>query len=177
MRVTALLPLIVLSTASVGNALSLHRRDVPAVLAAPLQRRQPAATFSKRDTSPLNVSIINDVSIEFTGFPHPRLTSAQQDSIYLLNLTLGTPAQNFTLALDTGSSDLWVIGGSKEADNVYDSSASSSFKSLDTGYNATYADGTTALGTYATDTLVLGDATIKNFQFVVANQTSSDSKI
>ena len=63
MRVTSSLSLIALSAASVGNALSLHRRDAPAVLAAPLQRRYPVAALSKRDTSPLNVSIINNVSI------------------------------------------------------------------------------------------------------------------
>lgn len=94
-----------------------------------------------------------------------------------MNLTLGSPPQNFTLALDTGSSDLWVIGGSKQAYNVYDSGASSSYKALDLPYNATYADGTTALGTYATDKLGLGDTTVKDFQFIVVNQTSSDGKI
>lgn len=105
----------------------------------------------------MNVSIINN-----------------QDTSYLLNLTLGSPAQNFTLALDTGSSDLWVIGGSKGGNDIYESGSSSSYKSLDIGYNATYADGTTALGVYATDTLSLGGATVKDFQFIVVNQTSSD---
>ncbi|EED17354.1 yapsin, putative [Talaromyces stipitatus ATCC 10500] len=159
MRVTVSLPFIVLTTVSVGNALSLYRRDAPAVLEAPIIRRQSAGTLDKRSTSPLDVSIMN-----------------MQNSSYWFNLTLGTPPQNFTLSLDTGSSDLWVVAapGSGKQGGVYDSSSSSSFKSLGLGYNATYAYGTTALGTYATDTLGLGDATVKDFQFVVVNETSSD---
>lgn len=105
------------------------------------------------------------------------LTSSKQTG-YLLNLTLGSPAQNFTLVLDTGSSDLWVpaANGSNYEYGSYKSSSSSTYKSLNLPYNATYADGTTALGDYATDTLGIGGATVKDFQFIVVNESSSNSK-
>lgn len=36
------------------------------------------------------------------------LQNAQSDLLYLINVTVGTPGQQFALQLDTGSSDVWV---------------------------------------------------------------------
>jgi hypothetical protein len=36
------------------------------------------------------------------------LYNAQGDLLYLVNATVGTPPQHFSLQLDTGSSDIWV---------------------------------------------------------------------
>jgi hypothetical protein len=36
------------------------------------------------------------------------LYNAQGDLLYLVNATVGTPPQQFSLQLDTGSSDIWV---------------------------------------------------------------------
>jgi hypothetical protein len=66
MRIT--LPLIALSTAAVGHALSLSRRDAPRVLAAPLERRQLTAGLARRDSSYLNVSLENNVRPDISVF-------------------------------------------------------------------------------------------------------------
>jgi hypothetical protein len=36
------------------------------------------------------------------------LYNAQGDLLYLVNATVGTPPQTFSLQIDTGSSDIWV---------------------------------------------------------------------
>lgn len=73
MRVSASLPLIALLTVSVSNALSLHRRDAPAVLAAPLQRRHVDGILGKRDTSPVDVSIFNNVRTRISNAMFPSI--------------------------------------------------------------------------------------------------------
>ncbi|GAB1209415.1 hypothetical protein APSETT445_008189 [Aspergillus pseudonomiae] len=101
---------------------------------------------------------------------------------YILNLTLGTPAQQFAVALDTGSSDLWVNvanssycssrGNPCKPFGLYDPDASSTYKNLDVDFNATYGDGTNAYGYYATDKLGLGDIHVDDMQFGVAESTT-----
>ncbi|CRG83323.1 aspartic-type endopeptidase (OpsB), putative [Talaromyces islandicus] len=168
MRSVLLLPLIP-AVAPLVSAITLHKRDVPAVVELPLERRQSAEPLSKRD-SPVNVSITNEGQ---TG--------------YLLNLTLGNPAQTFSLGLDTGSSDLWVnVANSTKCSasddpckpfGLYNASASSDYKPVNASFNATYAGGDNAYGSYATDTLGLGSTKIKDFQFIVAESSTDNQGI
>lgn len=163
MRGASLLP-VALAALSCVDALSLHRRDTPATVELPIERRQHAGGLQKRDST-LNLPLIN-----------------YYDSFYILNLTLGTPAQQFAVALDTGSSDLWVnVANSSYCSSrtnpckpfgLYDPDASSTYKNLGVEFNATYGDGTNAYGYYATDELGLGDVNVDDMQFGVAESTT-----
>ncbi|KAE8374686.1 aspartic peptidase domain-containing protein [Aspergillus bertholletiae] len=163
MRGSSFLP-VALTALSCVDALSLHRRDTPAVVELPIERKQAAGGLQKRDST-LDLPLLN-----------------YYDSFYILNLTLGTPAQKFAVALDTGSSDLWVnVANSSYCSShidpckpygVYDPDASSTYKGLDIDFNATYGDGSNAYGHYATDTLGLGDVKVDALQFGVAESTT-----
>jgi hypothetical protein len=50
------------------------------------------------------------------------LFNAQGDLLYLINVTVGTPPQQFSLQLDTGSSDIWVSWTRSSGDDSEDRS-------------------------------------------------------
>ncbi|KZT57709.1 acid protease [Calocera cornea HHB12733] len=60
------------------------------------------------------------------------LVNSQADSSYLGTIQIGTPAQTFTISLDTGSSDLWVVsstcGASCDTTTTFNEQASSTFQ-------------------------------------------------
>ena len=88
---------------------------------------------------------------------------------------MGTPAQSLRLHIDTGSSDLWVntpssaecksLGSPCAAAGTYTANSSSTYTYLSSNFNITYVDGSGASGDYATDTLVIGGATLIGQQF------------
>lgn len=100
-------------------------------------------------------------------------------SQYNVNLTIGTPPQSFSLQLDTGSSDLWVntaesalCSGSNSScfGGLFDSTASSTYNVEYAGaFDISYLDGTGASGDYSTDTVIIGNITLTNQTFGVAN--------
>jgi len=104
----------------------------------------------------------------------------------MVNITVGTPAQNLSLSLDTGSSDIWVnVPNSTycaaddnpcSSTGLFDPNNSSTFKLLDYEMNATYVSGFLAKGPYATDTLVIGGAMVKNMEFAVAEESLNPRK-
>jgi hypothetical protein len=99
----------------------------------------------------------------------------------MVNITVGTPPQNVSLSLDTGSSDIWVnipksdyCSGDDDpcsSTGTFNRDDSSTFKLLDYDMNATYVGGFLAAGSYATDTLVIGDAKVKNMEFGLADES------
>ncbi|KAE8454490.1 hypothetical protein EG329_000113 [Mollisiaceae sp. DMI_Dod_QoI] len=99
---------------------------------------------------------------------------------YLISFGIGTPPQNVTLALDTGSSDTWVnptcITGQRSdlcaALSQYVPASSSSSKDLGKAMSLAYGIGR-AQGVFYTDDVHLGGATIKAQQFGVATDTQS----
>ncbi|KAI9245757.1 aspartic peptidase domain-containing protein [Sporodiniella umbellata] len=96
-------------------------------------------------------------------------------SQYLVEVNIGTPAQKFTVTLDTGSSDLWVPSTTCPVSECpydrFDPSKSSSFKAASQNFNIQYGIGS-ANGTYATDTVAVGGATANNQQFGTTTSTS-----
>ena len=76
-----------------------HRREIPDRLKQmEIDRRR----MRKRDGSSMTL----DVELD------------NEEALYLLNGSLGTPPQDFALHIDTGSSDLWVnVAGSQYCQN------------------------------------------------------------
>lgn len=111
----------------------------------------------------------------------------QNDSEYLCEVEIGTPAQTLKLDFDTGSSDLWVSDNqphveheirdanfrqvfstelpSKDQTNhtVFDPSKSSTFKeSSGLTWKISYGDGSSASGDVGTDLVNIGGVKIQN---------------
>ena len=111
------------------------------------------------------------------------LTFVNQETLYYANLSLGTPAQELRLHIDTGSSDLWANVESSEicADRrdycsggaTYNPNASSTYKYVNSDFNVSYVDGSGAAGDYATDTLSIGGHTLTGLQFGIGYESTS----
>lgn len=101
----------------------------------------------------------------------------------MATVSVGTPGQQQALAIDTGSSDVWVLDVSADACTdpliqeqafdgcitTFDPSKSSSYKDvLQSGFYIQYGDGTAAEGDYITDNLAIGGATIKSLEMGLA---------
>ncbi|ADV23137.1 endopeptidase [Cryptococcus gattii E566] len=106
------------------------------------------------------------------------LTDVGLDASYAGQVSIGTPAQNFLVIMDSGSSDLWVAG-SACTDNfckqtyTFDTNASSSFTASSDAFNITYGSGD-ADGTLGTDTVSMGGFTVTDQTFGVVTTTSAD---
>ncbi|KAF2165084.1 hypothetical protein M409DRAFT_67378 [Zasmidium cellare ATCC 36951] len=116
------------------------------------------------------------------------VTLDNEETLYFMNATIGTPDQSFRLHLDTGSSDLWVNvagsslctqdnGGACSVSGTYDANSSSTYNYVNSDFNITYVDGSGSSGDYATDTVKFGDVTIENQQFGIGYESSSQEGI
>lgn len=113
------------------------------------------------------------------------MTLDNLETLYFMNASLGTPAQNFRLHVDTGSSDLWVNAANSRlcssiqepcaAAGTYNANDSSTYKYVNSAFNISYVDGSGAEGDYATDVLHLRnpDLTVQNMQFGIGYSSSS----
>jgi len=106
----------------------------------------------------------------------------QNDSEYLVPVTIGTPGQQFMLDFDTGSSDLWIWSTelpkatqeSGSSHTIFNPSESSTFKaSSGETWNISYGDGSTASGTVGTDNVTIGTITIQNQAIELAKSLST----
>ncbi|KAI8072895.1 aspartic peptidase domain-containing protein [Gongronella butleri] len=117
--------------------------------------RSTGNSFVKRDaTTPL----YNDIGIQ-----------------YLVTVSAGTPSQNFTVSLDTGSSDLWFAGNGCPTTSCpvpqYNAASSSSVNQTQNPLRLKYGLGS-ANGTYVQDTVALAGVSIPKQQFGVMNQVT-----
>lgn len=115
-------------------------------------------------------------------------TLNNEQALYVANVTIGTPSQNFRLHLDTGSSDMWVNTpdsqvcasfrrGPCSASGVYNANSSSTSKYVSSNFNVSYVDGTGASGDYVTDNVGIGGKTLNALQFGVGYVSSSPEGI
>lgn len=121
-----------------------------------------------------------------SGTVQSSLGNAVQAGLYFANITVGTPAQNLQVQIDTGSSDVWVpsstasicVQGATSTSNgcaggSFDKSSSSTFQDVEpSGFNISYVDGSGSTGDYFEDTFSIGGSTVKNFQMGLATASS-----
>jgi len=149
---------LVISTLAVAT-LAAPTQDNSRLIRVPFQKvaRPNGHRFTKRD--PFQTSLYND-----------------NGSQYLINVNIGTPGQNFTVALDTGSADLWVPGTSCPTTVCpyakFDQTKSSTFNTTNQKFAIVYGSGS-ANGTYVTDTVSVAGATVAKQQFGLVATTQN----
>lgn len=110
------------------------------------------------------------------------------DVLYVVNVTIGSNKQPLSLQLDTGSSDLWVPDANSNIcesntfsssiyDDVpaqgcsiwgsYDPNESDTFQDEGGKFLIAYGDNSQYAGTYASDTITVGSATLDDVTFAV----------
>jgi len=101
------------------------------------------------------------------------ITNEQARGGYFATCKLGTPAQDLTLQLDTGSSDIWVpdsgaqvcreAGSEGCALGTFNPDRSTSFQVVGKGkFDIEYVDGSSSKGDYFTDVFEIGDVSLQN---------------
>lgn len=99
---------------------------------------------------------------------------ARSQNVFLANITIGTPAQNFSVALDPEKTDFWVLASSCTTGlcslrRKFDGAKSSTFKNSDTKRLVVYRDLSTVEGRLVTDVVTLGSIRVRNQNFIHAN--------
>jgi hypothetical protein len=144
----------------------------PRVLHMPMTRNAnhpgPLAKRADSTANTAQVTVVNDVSY----------------GLYYVNATVGTPGQELSLILDTGSSDVWFFGTGACATSTqsqgdcfggeYNDKKSSTYKLLDKGsFQIQYGtQGSNVQGDYISDTFTVGGATVKQATMAVAYEVS-----
>jgi hypothetical protein len=71
-------------------------------------RDAEVAQLQRREASLKGIDLDSRGLFKRAGTVMEGLVNAPQQGLYFANVSVGTPAQNFGLQIDTGSSDVWV---------------------------------------------------------------------
>jgi len=152
---------------------------VLAAVAVQGQLRIPLAKATPSSKNP-TISTADKLFTKYTGknipkaSPTPVAISDFLDTQYYGPITLGTPAQDFNVVFDTGSSNLWVP--SQKCDwtdipcwlhNRYDSSKSKTYVANGTSFTIEYGSGSME-GFLSQDTMGIGGLKVQNQVFAEA---------
>ncbi|XP_073522905.1 gastricsin-like [Phyllobates terribilis] len=101
------------------------------------------------------------------------------DTYYYGQISIGTPAQNFLVLFDTGSSNLWVPSASCQSEacgnhNVFNPSQSSTYTSNGQQFTMSYGSGSVS-GVFGYDTVSVQGLTISNQEFGLTYSESGSS--
>ncbi|KAI8344849.1 aspartic peptidase domain-containing protein [Chlamydoabsidia padenii] len=141
--------------------------EASATLRAPILRKSSRAEF-------LTASLSKKRSLDKRD-PFQAALYNDDGSQYLIEIGVGSPAQNFTVTLDTGSADLWIPSNSCPSSacpySRFDPSASSTYQSSNNPFSIQYGIGSVN-GTYSYDTVTIAGAQVTKQQFGLASSTS-----
>ena len=104
--------------------------------------------------------------------------------LYLINVTVGTPPQPFSLQLDTGSSDIWFPAANADVCTqnaqecpvgtyVLDNSSTGKVNGTLPEFQIAYVDGTQISGTYINDVLNIGKTQLTDMTMAVATKLNA----
>ncbi|KAG0279313.1 hypothetical protein BGZ95_001615 [Linnemannia exigua] len=111
---------------------------------------------------------------------NPNIISVPLQDLMADTLYIGTPAQNFTMVFDTGSSDMWVPSQACVTPVCltlfrYNNTASTTHRAEGKAFEVKYGDGSHISGTTVIDSVTLSGTKIANQSFGLA--TVDDSTI
>jgi candidapepsin len=140
------------SSALLAMASPIVRDTIPGVLSLPITHQYgPGISLANRKReSPEGYSLTN----EFVG--------------YYATVEIGTPGQENTVQIDTGSSDLWVYGLSSGASTEFNSAHSSTYSYNNSDFSIDYVSGS-ASGIWATDVVSWGSVSVESQSFGINN--------
>ena len=115
------------------------------------------------------------------------LVNDQSEGFYALNVSVGTPAQEMEVLLDTGSSDFWVPVTGSQACLVqtstcgelgsFDPDNSKTYTRNSGGFSSQYGDGTKVSCDYGNDTEAIGGATLPGAIVGVVNKAQTTTPL
>ncbi|KAI8339342.1 rhizopuspepsin II [Chlamydoabsidia padenii] len=162
------------STATLLNAAPTTQKSVTFPLSAnPNFKPNPKAAVAKARAK--YYKHLTDVST--FGVGTVPMTDDSGDLEYYGTVSVGTPAQNFKLDFDTGSSDLWFAStlctSCSSTHTKFNPAKSSTYKAEGKTWSISYGDGSNASGITGIDTVTLGGLKIQNQRIELAKRESS----
>ncbi|KAK3380018.1 aspartic peptidase domain-containing protein [Lasiosphaeria ovina] len=168
MRTAAVLALVASVLTTTEGLTIQQRQNGPRVVGLQTERRpvlNPAHRDKLRRRGTLAVSLDNE------------------ETLYFINATIGTPPKSLRLHLDTGSSDLWVNTPSSQLcressqpckfAGTYTANSSSTYEYVGSYFNISYVDGSGAVGDYVSDTVSFGGQKLDRLQFGIGYSSTN----